>query len=103
MTAKVPPYTTDPVMRQGFAGVTGLVGTLSGMTSSAAEDAATDFSAYVGTEPAEKMLREAGIVPTETGKQRWRERLREPIPEEALAEGERWLAEGYAEARGEAA
>ncbi|HZN16672.1 MAG TPA: hypothetical protein VFB84_00490 [Micromonosporaceae bacterium] len=73
------------------------------MTSSASENAAAELRAHVGTEPAEKVLREAGIVTTEAGKQRWRSRLHEPIPEEALAEGRRWLAEAHAEAHGEAA
>ena len=75
------------------------------MTSSASENAAAaaGLAAYVGTEPAEKVLREAGMAPTEAGKQRWRELLSQPIPEEALAEGRRWLAEAHDEAHGEAA
>jgi hypothetical protein len=79
------------------------LGILISMTSSASENAAADLAAYVGTEPAEKVLREAGIVPTEAGKQRWRDRLSQPIPEDALAEGRRWLAEADTEAHGEAA
>src|SRR5262249_58772997 len=47
-----------------------------------------------GPEPVEKVLRESGIVPTEAGKARWREALRRPIPEEALSEDRRRLAEG---------
>jgi hypothetical protein len=83
----------------------GLIDTLIGMTDSAPEHAATeaDLAAYVGTEPADKVLREAGMAPTAAGKQRWRERLRVPIPQEALDEGQRWLAEAHAEAHGEAA
>jgi hypothetical protein len=73
------------------------------MTSSASERSAAGLTAQVGTQPAEKVLREAGIVPTEAGKQRWRELLGQPIPAEALEEGRRWLAEGRAEAHGEAA
>jgi hypothetical protein len=74
------------------------------MTSSASESAAAaGLAAYVGTEPAEEVLREAGMTPTEAGKQRWRELLSQPIPEEALAEGRRWLAEARDEAHGEAA
>lgn len=74
------------------------------MTSRASEDAtAADLMAYVGTEPAEKVLREAGMPPTAGGKQRWRDRLRVPIPREALDEGQRWLDEAHAEAHGEAA
>jgi len=68
------------------------------MTSSASENAAAELAAYAGTEPAEKVLREAGMAPTEAGKQRWRELLSQPIPEEALAEGRRWLAEAHGEA-----
>jgi hypothetical protein len=80
------------------------LGTLIRMTSSASDNAAAAAElAFVGTEPAEKVLREAGMAPTEAGKQRWRERLSEPIPDEALAEGRRWLAEDRAEARGDAA
>jgi hypothetical protein len=40
--------------------------------------------------------------PTAAGKQRWRERLSVPIPQEALDEGQRWLDEAYAEAHGAA-
>src|SRR5262249_59297409 len=72
----------------------GLIDTLIGMTDSASEHAApeADLAAYVGTEPADKVLREAGMAPTAAGKQRWRERLRVPIPQEALDEGQRRLA-----------
>lgn len=80
-----------------------LLGMLTGMASSASENVAADLSAYVGSEPAEKVLREAGIVATEAGKQRWRELLSRPIPAGALAEGRRWLDEAWAEAHGEAA
>jgi len=80
------------------------VGTLIGMTG-ASENAAgaADLTAYVGTEPAEKVLREAGMEPTAAGKQRWREALSVPIPQEALDEGQRWLDEAHAEAHGAAA
>jgi hypothetical protein len=40
----------------------------------------------------DEVLRAAGFTVTEQGKRRWRERLREPIPAEALAEGRRLLA-----------
>jgi len=73
------------------------------MTSSASENLAAEPAARLGQEPAEKVLREVGIVPTEAGKQRWREILSRPIPAEALAEGRRWLEEAQAEAHGEAA
>jgi hypothetical protein len=80
-----------------------LLGTLIGMASSASENIAAELLAYVGSEPAEKVLREAGIVATEAGKQRWRELLSRPIPAEALAEGRRWRDEIRTEAHGEAA
>lgn len=64
------------------------------MTSSASNSAAGFAAAQVGTEPVEKVLCESGIVPTEAGKARWREALRRPIPEEALSEDRRRLAEG---------
>jgi hypothetical protein len=73
------------------------------VTSSASERAAGLAGAQVGTEPVEKVLRESGMVPTEAGKARWREALRRPIPEEALAEGRRLLAEARAEVHGSAA
>lgn len=41
----------------------------------------------------DEVLRRAGIQVTEAGKARWRERLAEPIPEEALAEGRRMLGD----------
>ncbi len=73
------------------------------MTSSASENAAERLAAHVGTEPVDKVLRDSGMVPTEAGKERWRAALRRPIPEEALAEGRRRLAEARAEAHGTAA
>jgi hypothetical protein len=73
------------------------------MTSSASGSAAGLAGAQVGREPVDKVLRESGMVPTEAGKARWREALRKPIPEEALAEGRRLLAEARAEAHGSAA
>jgi len=56
--------------------------------------------ARVGTEPVAKVLRDSGIVPTEAGKERWRAALDRPIPEVALAEGRRRLAEARSESRG---
>jgi hypothetical protein len=41
----------------------------------------------------EEVLRRAGIEVTEKGKARWRERLAQPIPADALAEGQRRLDE----------
>ncbi|WP_091461172.1 hypothetical protein [Micromonospora inyonensis] len=41
----------------------------------------------------EEALRRAGIEVTEAGKARWRERLTAPIPDAALAEGQRMLDE----------
>lgn len=41
----------------------------------------------------DEALRRAGIEVTEAGKARWRERLAEPIPDEALAEGRRMLGD----------
>jgi hypothetical protein len=73
------------------------------MANSASENVEAELTAYVGSEPAEEMLREAGIVPTQAGKQRWRELLSQPIPAEALAEGRRWRDEARAEPHGEAA
>jgi post-segregation antitoxin (ccd killing protein) len=52
----------------------------------------------------DEVLRAAGFTVTEAGKRRWRERLREPIPAEALAEGRRMLSgSGAPPARGSAA
>ena len=52
----------------------------------------------------DEVLRAAGFAVTEEGKRRWRERLREPIPAEALAEGRRMLAgSGPSPASGSAA
>jgi hypothetical protein len=73
------------------------------MTNSASNSAAELAGAQVGTEPVEKVLRDSGIEPTEAGKARWREALRQPIPQDALAEGRRLLAEARAEAHGAAA
>lgn len=39
----------------------------------------------------DEILRRAGIEVTQTGKNRWRERLAQPIPADALAEGRRML------------
>jgi hypothetical protein len=63
------------------------------MTSSAADDAAVAGASMADA------LRAAGIAVTEDGKRRWRERLRESIPDEALTEGRR----ARSEARGDAA
>jgi hypothetical protein len=41
----------------------------------------------------DEILRCAGIEVTEAGKRRWRDRLAQPIPAEALAEGQRILDE----------
>lgn len=41
----------------------------------------------------DEILRRAGIEVTATGKSRWRERLAQPIPADALAEGRRILNE----------
>jgi hypothetical protein len=57
--------------------------------------------ARVGTEPVAEVLRESGIVPTEAGKARWRAALGRPIPEAALAEGRRRLAEARSESGSE--
>lgn len=72
------------------------------MTGNASNSAAGLDGAQVGTEPVDKVLRESGIEPTEAGKARWREALRRPIPEDALAEGRRRLAAARAEAHGTA-
>lgn len=39
----------------------------------------------------EEVLRAAGIEVTEAGKRRWRERLAQPIPADAVEEGRRLL------------
>ncbi|MEV0944910.1 MULTISPECIES: hypothetical protein [Micromonospora] len=41
----------------------------------------------------DEVLRRAGIEVTEAGKARWRDRLSTPIPDDALAEGQRMLDE----------
>ncbi|MEV4842973.1 hypothetical protein AB0K20_07115 [Micromonospora matsumotoense] len=41
----------------------------------------------------DEVLRRAGIEVTDAGKARWRDRLAAPIPDDALAEGQRMLDE----------
>jgi hypothetical protein len=41
----------------------------------------------------DEVLRRAGIEVTDAGKARWRDRLSTPIPDDALAEGQRMLDE----------
>ena len=73
------------------------------VVTSASESAADRIAAQVGTEPVEKVLREAGMTTTPTGTERWRALLRKPIPADAVAEGHRRLAEARTEAHGAAA
>jgi hypothetical protein len=57
--------------------------------------------AHMHAERTDEILRAAGFDITEAGKRRWRERLREPIPADALTEARRML--GRPGATGEAA
>ena len=47
--------------------------------------------AHIHAERTDEVLRAAGFDITEAGKRRWRDRLREPIPADALAQGRRIL------------
>lgn len=47
--------------------------------------------AHMHAERTDEILRAAGFDITEAGKRRWRDRLREPIPTEALTEARRML------------
>ncbi|GAA5180912.1 hypothetical protein GCM10023322_14300 [Rugosimonospora acidiphila] len=57
--------------------------------------------AHMHAERTDEVLRAAGFDVTEAGKRRWRDRLREPIPAEALSQARRML--GRDAAAGEAA
>jgi hypothetical protein len=57
-----------------------------------ASAAVTDVvRAYMHAERTDEVLRAAGFDITEAGKRRWRDRLREPIPVDALTQGRRML------------